>query len=120
MKYTATIIILFLLIGCKNTSKTNKNINSKTTTYQLIEKEFTHKGGKFTEYKELYLSCSIQDYFIKICESNVTSEQLTPYMNKSIQVEIEIKDGFLDHCDEIPEYAQSRTGTYVIIKKIIK
>ena len=36
-----------------------------------------------------------------------------------IEVEMEIKDGMLDHCNENPAHTQSRTGTYVVIKKII-
>jgi len=95
-------------------------MNTKITNCQLIEKEFTHKGGKLTEYKELHLRCSTQEYFIKICESNVTSEELKQYLNKDIEVEIEIREGLLDHCESIPDYAQSRTGSYVIIKKILR
>lgn len=116
MKNAATIIILLLSFSCKNTSE----INLQTTTCQLIEKDFTHKGGEFTEAKELYLHYSNQDYFIKICESNVTDQELRAYLNSDIKVEMAIKEGLLDHCEAIPEYAQSRIGTYVVIKKIIK
>ncbi len=118
------IIISGFLTSCKNEKESLKagtmDPNAKTTKCQLIEKEFTNKGGKVTEYKELYLRCSIQDYFIKICEGNVSAEQLRPYIESGIEVEMEIKEGMLDHCDENPAYAQSRTGTYVVIKKIIK
>ncbi len=118
-----TLVISF--IACSESKeipegKSMSLTDSKTTSCQLIEKEFTNKGGKVTEYKELYLRCSIQDYFIKICEGNVTAEQLKPYINSGIEVEMEIRDGMLDHCDDNVAYAQSRTGTYIIIKKIIK
>jgi hypothetical protein len=86
----------------------------------LIEKVFINKGGKITDYKELYLQCSIQDYFIKICESNVTLEDLKPYINSGINIKMEIKDGMWDHCSDDPAYAQSRMGTYVVIKEIVK
>ena len=117
-------MVLSFLFSCKGGEEPIKDgsmdPNAKTTKCLLIEKEFTNKGGKVTEYKELYLRCSIQDYFIKICEGNVTAEQLRPYIDSGIEVEMEIKDGMLDHCDENPAYAQSRTGTYVVLKKIIK
>ncbi|MBL4593113.1 MAG: hypothetical protein JKX68_04760 [Flavobacteriales bacterium] len=61
-------IALSLITSCKTTEEsTNTGAmtpNNKTTKCQLIEKEFTNKGGKVTEYKELYLRCSVQDYFI--------------------------------------------------------
>jgi len=126
MKKLLLLFIIFsTFFSCKQSKDTNVVIkknpsHAERISCQLVEKEFTHKGGKFTEFKELYLRCSIQDYFIKICESNVTSEELSLFLNKGIEVEVEIKEGFLDHCESIPEYAQSRTGTYVIIKNIVR
>jgi hypothetical protein len=108
---------------CSCTSS-NQPIHSKTNAKpniyncELIEKEFTNKGGKISEYKELYLRCSVQDYFIKLCESNVTKKDLEPYINTGITAEIEIKDGMWDHCDPNPAYTQSRTGPYIVIKSI--
>lgn len=121
-------LILILSVGliffssCKNASEANlkeKDPNKSHTTCQLIEKEFINKGGKVTEYKELYLRCSIQDYFIKICESNVDTKTLRKYLNKSISVEMEVREGMWDICTDDPTYAQSRIGTYVVIKKIV-
>lgn len=124
MKYLLTGCILLCFLACSETKevakeKSMKLSDSKTTTCQLIEKSFTNKGGKVTEYKELYLRCSIQDYFIKICAGNVTVEQLKPYINSGIEVEMEIKNGMLDHCNTNLAQVQSRTGTYVVINKII-
>lgn len=121
--------LIFILSGififsssCKNSSESNlkeKDPNRNYTTCQLIEKVFINKGGKVAEYKEMYLRCSIQDYFIKICESNVDAKKLRKYINKSISVEMEIKKGNWDICTDDPAYAQSRGGTYVVIKKIV-
>lgn len=97
-----------------------KSPDNVGTSCELIEKSFINKGGKVTEYTELYLRCSVQDYFIKLCESEVTKEELKKYLDKGITVEMEIKDGMWDHCNDDPSYAQSRTGTYVIINKILK
>jgi hypothetical protein len=127
MKYLAFTILTLSFLSCKNTSEINteltsnsKKLNSKTTSCLLIQKSFTNKGGYTTEHKEYYLRCSIQDYFIKICESNVTSEELKPFLNNGIEVEMEIQEGFLDNCNTSLEQTQSRAGTYAIIKKIIK
>lgn len=114
---------IFLFFACKaqkpDTTVRVKDPNAKHTTCQLVEKEFINKGGKITSYKELYLRCSIQDYFIKICEGEVTAEELKKYIDKGITVDMEIKDGMWDHCSDDPAYAQSRMGTYVVIHKII-
>lgn len=119
------LLIILFLISCKTPKTTStalkvKDPNSPYTSCLLVEKEFVNKGGKITEYKELYLQCSIQDYFIKICESNVTLEELKPYINSGIKIKMEIKDGMWDHCSDDPAYAQSRMGTYVVIKEIVK
>ncbi|MCB0400906.1 MAG: hypothetical protein KDD41_02405 [Flavobacteriales bacterium] len=119
-------LILFLCFSCGSQEKTSQEYKIKkpstdgTTSCELIEKEFINKGGKITEYKELYLRCSIQDYFIKLCEGEVTLDELKPYIGSGITVEMEIKDGFWDHCSDDPAYAQSRTGTYVVIHSIKK
>lgn len=120
MKALILSLSVIFFSSCKNVPDANlkeKDPNRSYTTCQLIEKEFINKGGKVTEYKELYLRCSIQDYFIKICESNVDAKTLRKYINKSISVEMEIKEGNWDICTDDPAYAQSRGGTYVVIKK---
>ncbi len=124
MRYPIFTIFIIFIYSCKPqlapTLKTAKSTKNNTITCQLIEKSFINKGGKITEYKELYLRCSIQDYFIKLCEGNVSIKELKHYINKGIEVETEIKDGMWDHCYENDAYAQSRTGTYIVIKKIIE
>ena len=105
MKFKQLIIILpIALFGCSESKdipqgKSMSLTDSKTTTCQLIEKEFVNKGGKVTQYKELYLRCSIQDYFIKLCEGNVAATQLKPYINLGIEVEMEIKEEGLSEED---------------------
>lgn len=85
---------------------------------QLIEKNFVGKNGVDTDVKELYLRCSVQDYFIKLCESNVSRADLEAYLDKGITVIMEIKEGEWDHCGEEYEI-QSRTGTYCVITSIV-
>jgi len=125
IKLYPIIFIFLVLISCKSQIDTNDSENSKQkstntnyTSCQLIEKEFIGKGGK-TGILELYLRCSIQDYYIKICEGAISKEQLTPYINMGITVDMEIKEGSWDICDN-DQAAQSRIGTYVIINQIIE
>lgn len=113
------------MISCQSNKQANeqkqhvKDASNPYTTCRLIQKSFINKGGKVTEYSEFYLQCSIQDYFIKICESKVDKSELEKYLNKGITVDMEIKEGMWDHCEPNVAHVQSRVGTYVVIKKII-
>lgn len=125
MKHVIYLISLSLIVACNNSkeiaqSKGMSKTEAKPYIYscQLIEKEFVNKGGKMTGFKELYLRCSVQDYFIKLCESSVTKKELEPYIDKGISVEVEVKDGMWDHCSDNLAEVQSRMGPYIIIKKI--
>ncbi len=93
-------------------------MSSSGSTCQLIQKPFIKKNNVETDIQEYYLRCSIQDYFIKLCESNVSKEDLDQYLNKGISVEMDIVEGEWDSCPGDGE-VQSRVGTYVVIKKII-
>ena len=127
MKLLTYLSFLIFIFGCTNSetiiTENSKAISKENSTpyiynCQLIEKEFVNKGGKIAVFKELYLSCSVQDYFIKLCESNLTHEELEPYIGKGIRVEVEIKDGMWDHCNENEAHTQSRMGPYIIIKSL--
>lgn len=125
MKYFIHIMLLFLLMACKSNTTHQytpnlKNPNAKHTTCILVEKNFINKAGKMGDFTELYLQCSVQDYFIKICESDVSLDELKEYLNQGITVDMEIREGMWDHCSDNLAYSQSRMGTYVVIKKIIE
>jgi hypothetical protein len=114
--FTIYILFLFFYVSAAAQEKTP----GSTLKCQLVEKAFVNKGGKTQGFTELYLRCSVQDYFIKLCESAVTKEELINYLDKGIEVEAEIKEGSWDICRNDPRYAQSRIGKYVVINKIVK
>lgn len=117
--------LLFLVTACASSEpvvdkgRSMTLSNNGTTTCQLIEKAFVIKNGVESDVMELYLRCSIQDYFIKLCESDVSAKELRKYLDKGITVEMEIKEGLWDKCEGDPE-VQSRMGAYVTISKIEK
>ncbi len=94
---------------------------------QLVEKEFIKKNGEPTGSMELYLRASVQDYFIKFCESDVSREELEQFIVESetdipppITLEIEIiYDSHWYICEDDQHEIQSIVGDYVILKKII-
>lgn len=88
------------------------------TSCQLIEKAFVKKNGQPTDIKEFYLRCSVQDYFIKLCESDITPEQLIPFVDQGISVKMEVKEGEWDVCPGDEVEVQSRIGEYIVISEI--
>ena len=133
MKYLFSILLLSLLFlnscAVKNNTlnKTPKiTENGQIWRGQIVSKTFVSKGGKVTESEDLYFRLSVQDYFIKICESKVNIDEIRNYIQKddligeikSVTLEIEIKDGEWDNCN-VPGYVQSRTGPYIVINKIL-
>ena len=130
MKYLFSILLLGLLFfnSCavkNNTLNKFENIteNGQVKTGQIVSKAFVNKGGVVTESEDLYLRLSLQDYFIKFCESEVNIEEIKPYIQKeneikNVTLEIQILEGEWDNCN-VPGYFQSRTGSYVVIKRII-
>ena len=97
----------------------------------IVKKKFVNKAGRVTDHTEYYIMRSAQDYFIKICESNITTEDLeklfdgnsnapAPLLDGvSINMEVEFRNGEWDICDENHE-AQSRVGAYAVILKVLK
>ena len=90
----------------------------------VVEKTFINKRGKIQKFTDYYVQRSIQDYFIKFCESGITRKELEKALArqkdsliKTLTMEVEIKKGFWDSCG--PELVQSRTGAYMIIHRII-
>ncbi len=99
-----------------------KGKHGENVTAEIVSKPFINKRGNPGQL-EFYVRRSIQDYFIKFCESQVTKEELESVFEKSesriVALEIEIiRKGSWDTCDEFP--VQSRGGDYVIIHKIIE
>jgi len=98
--------------------------NTLIISAPIVEKHFVKKNGEVTELTEFYIRRSIQDYFIKICESKITKAQLLELVviehdfPEAISMEVEFRNGLLDDCD-IDNETQSRTGEYVIIHKIL-
>lgn len=130
MKNTLSILTLsisLLLVSCfnpnkKQLQKEDSMAKHQTLNGQIVKKEFINKAGKGSGFYEYYLRCSIQDYFIKFCESDITKKDIDA-LNlgefDGISVEAEILDGTWDICPEDPQEMQSRIGKYVVIYKIL-
>lgn len=133
MKALLPLICIFcILVACGSTKDATMNKTPDKSTgegkymisAEIVEHEFESKNGKITGQKELYLRRSVQDYFIKFCESQVTEEEIRKELDKqtgqfkSLTLEVEFKNGMWDSCSD--ELVQSRTGEYVIIHRIVR
>ena len=94
-------------------------------TAPIIKKNFVNKAGRTTDHVEYYIQQSIQDYFIKFCESNVSIKELNEKLEniegdiKALQLEVEMREGDWDICDGNHEI-QSRIGEYMVVLKILE
>lgn len=94
-------------------------------TAPIVTKNFVNKAGVTTGQVEYYIQQSMQDYFIKFCESNVSIKELNEKLEniegdiKALQLEVEMRDGHWDICDGSHEI-QSRIGEYMVIIKVLE
>lgn len=128
-----TFIIIFSFLSCssqKDMDKSKNKMKNITTekgtsivTAPIVTKKFIKKNGEPSDFAEYYLQRSVDDFFIKFCESQITLAQLKEALDKiespikTLTLEVEFKTGSWDICDDIE--AQSRIGDYVIIHRII-
>ncbi len=127
ISYLLLVIILFSA-SCKTKKETVSVNENMIISGQIVQKESKSKRGEGEGFYELYFRASVQDYFIKLCESDVKRTELEPYLAEDemdiadgITVEAKIvQNGNWDICDESMGIAQSRTGNYIVIYKIVE
>lgn len=91
----------------------------------IVKKQGYNKAGKALEQQDYYIRMSVQDYFIKFCESNINKATLEKALEPQadafqtiIKLEISYEDGLWDACDN--HEVQSRIGPYVVIHRIME
>lgn len=119
MKNVFIVILTLISLNSFAQDENSTKSNIMTVGCKVIKKEFIRKNGEPAGFDEIYLRCPGQDYFVKFCESRVNSITLEEYVDKSITVEIEIREGNWDICQGDLNGMQSRVGTYAIVNKII-
>jgi len=111
-------------MGKKKVKDSQTNQGTSIIKAPVVFKNFVKKNGQVTDKKEAYIRRSIQDYFIKFCESKIELEALERSLAgiegviKAVTLEVEFRDGYWDICDENFNQ-QSRRGEYIIIHRII-
>ena len=134
--YPTLNFILLLLVGLSLSCSISKEkersaydapnpVAHTIITAPIVKKNFVNKAGKTTDHVEYYIRRSIQDYYIKFCESNVSIKELNEKLEniegdiKTLQLEVEFRKGEWDICDGNHDI-QSRIGEYAVILKILK
>lgn len=120
--YTLFAFLTITVFSFAQQKQNTKETDDKSQVFncQIVEKPFINKGGHTTDQNELYLRCSAQDYFIKLCESKVAEDELRAYVGKGIEVKGIIQEGSWDICSGDPQQMQSRTGKYVVLNTLIE
>lgn len=126
MKQFSLLFFLIVVLNCcaspekvvvKNPEK--QSDSTQIISAPIVEKSFYSKAGKKTDYTEFYIQQSVQDYFIKFCESKVTREELESALSKidspikTLTVKVEFREGHWDSCDDYE--MQSRVGKYAVL-----
>ncbi len=90
----------------------------------IVKNKFVKKNGEITDRDEYYLERSIQNYFIKFCESKVSQEEIDAYLEQhkddfiqTIKVEVAFRTGAWDQCEG--KEVESRMGEYVVLYRIL-
>jgi len=130
-------LFFWILLSCTTMQKPNTE-NSKinktpsatedgkmVVSGQIVSKEMIRKNNKPGGFGELYYRLSVQDYFIKFCESAVSKKELELFVNTdssfvSVTLEVEIREGNWDICKDDPIEMQSRIGKYIVVHRIVK
>ena len=119
------VLLVSALCSCSSTKvkhSENQSKSQKTITAPIVEKHFYNKVGEKMDQTEYYIQQSIQDYFIKFCESKVTREDLETALSKiespikTLTVKVEFREGLWDSCGE--NEVQSLIGKYVVLHGI--
>lgn len=136
--YSLLIIALLFSTGCHSTNTPTGSMKELNKTKDIsssgnkvvfacpiVKKVFVKKNGQPTDRYDYYLQRSVQDYFIKFCESEVSREELENHLKsqegpiKTVRVEVEFKTGAWDDCDDQEVEVQSRIGKYAVLFQII-
>jgi len=125
------ILLAFITFSCVGNKSNQLEQNSKSKSIQsigneyikltglLIQKKYADLSGKRFDENEWYLRCSVQDYFIKFCESEISKKEIDNlYVGEfeAITIEVKIKNGNWDDCTD---KLKNRNGKYIILHKII-
>ena len=88
------LVSFFVLFACgtnetvvrnKTPDKKNEEKGTYIISVPIVEKPMVIKG-EIQEITDLYIERSVQDYFIKFCESKVTREELERHFPVRIQL----------------------------------
>lgn len=98
------------------TTEIETNNTSQVVEAKLIRKKAYNKAGKEMPYAgDFYLAYGGKEVFVKLMDSEVTSEELEQILDQKAKFEIIERDGLWDTDDP---NVQSRIGPYVEIISI--
>lgn len=123
IKLSSLRLYVFIFLGCifsLEASSKMSNMNSSDTTELegviLKMTEVNPPGSKIKSNTDFYIQASLKSYFIKLCESSVSKDQLAELVGMQVKAKLNVRDGFWDMCGDA--IVQSRTGPYAALHSI--
>ena len=122
IKITLILTLIFFIFFTNISFSQNSTV---IISAPIVQKDFFKKNNVKTEHLEYYVERSIQDYFIKFCESGITAKELQEHLDvigseiKILTMEVEIREGNWDICHDNTNQ-QSRIGEYIVIHRVIE
>ncbi len=118
MKCLTLLISIVCIVSCNSPKNGSTIDNKKEVKAEVVQEQFTNKGGRDIDgVYDYFLKYENKKMFIKFMDSDITFEQIEPFIGKKATFEISERQGLWDTND--PE-VQSRVGEYVVIWKIIE
>jgi hypothetical protein len=115
-------IIIVALFGASLTlsesySHPNQLSDKKIIKGTLIQKKSYNKAGReLPGLGDYYLKIKKKEYFIKVSESTIDSEELKSLLGQKTKYEVIFSDGLWDTDDP---NVQSRIGEYIVILHVL-
>ena len=114
MKTIASVLSFILLAGISNWAHAQEDppIPEEVQAKLIQKKSFNKAGKELPGAGDYYLVIGSDELFVKLSDSGVTQDELTPMLDQKITYTIIRKDGLWDTDDP---NVQSRVGPYVSI-----
>ncbi|MGE0560677.1 MAG: hypothetical protein AB7O47_02580 [Flavobacteriales bacterium] len=123
-KVYSYLITLTVLVACNSQKTISVDSSDKLKNNQFIG-EFVELTKKKIPTKEIYFKINEKTYFVKFDEGYVSKEEVLKFLNQTIKVKGELKNGEWESStpgslSTLESSKSARKGDYFVVNKIYK